>query len=60
MYTDVFQILNEKVKIMKIVYTCLNRVMDKDEDHNYNYENLVEDFQNEVKEELFEQDLMNW
>ena len=45
---------------MKIVYTCLNRVMDKDEDHNYNYENLVEDFQNEVKEELFEQDLMNW
>ena len=33
--------------------------MEKDEGHNYTYENLLEDFQIEAKNELFEQDLLN-
>ena len=57
-YNDIFHILHEKVEITKVVYTCLNRVLEKDEDHGYTYENLLEDFQIEVKH-LFEQDLVN-
>ena len=59
LYRDVFAILSEKVKITKIVYTCLNRILEKEEGHNYSYETLLEDFQIEAKMELFEQDLLN-
>ena len=59
LYRDVFAILSEKVKITKFVYSICNRVLDKEEGHNYNYEILLEDLQIESKQEIFEQDLLN-
>ena len=59
LYQDVFAILSEKVKITKSVYKICNRVLEKDEGHNYNYEILLEDLQIESNQEIFEQDLLN-
>ena len=59
LYRDVFAILSEKVKITKSVYKICNRVLEKEEGHNYNYEILLEDLQIESKQEIFEQDLLN-
>ena len=59
LYQDIYHVLSEKASVTKIIYTCLRRVLDSEEDENYNYDDLIDDFQNSSKNELFEQDLLN-
>ena len=58
-YQDIFHVLNEKVSVTKVIYTCLHRILERNEDEDYTYDNLIEDFENENNNELFEQDLLN-
>ena len=56
-YQDIFHVLSEKVNVTKVVYTLLRRSLEQDQ--NYTYIDLIEDFENENNNELFEQDLLN-
>ena len=58
-YKDIFLILWQKCKVLKIVYSCL-----KNSEGNYTYEDLVEDvtkfaLEDEFFHEFSEQDLLN-
>ena len=57
LYQDIYHVLVEKVSATKIVYTCLHNALNKEE--NYDYDDLIDDFQTHSKTEVFEQDLLN-
>ena len=56
-YGDVFNVLTEKLRVTKTVFSCLRRVLDKEDGghENYTYDELQEDIGKETNLELNEQ-----